>query len=181
MDRSDPSYLVVGHINKAHGTKGEVFVWPLTDHPESTFAPGVILFLGDETGHEPDPARPSQTVESVRPFRRGYLVRFPGVGDRSSAEALRGLYLFRSVRHVEELDEGEFFYHQLLGMKVVTVGGEEVGEVTEVYELRPADLLEVRGPRGTHHIPFLKTVVQRVDPESGTLVIDPPEGLLDLV
>jgi len=181
MERSEPQYLVVGHINKAHGTKGELFVWPLTDHPESTFAPGVILFLGDEKGREPDSSRPSLSVETVRPFRRGFLVRFPGVTDRSAAETFHGLYLFRARKDVEPLEDGEIFYHQLLGMKVVTVDGEEVGRVVEVYELRPADLLEVRGPRGTHHVPFLKSIIQAVDPESGTIVIDPPSGLLDLV
>ena len=180
MERSEPQYLVVGHINKAHGTKGELFVWPLTDHPESTFAPGVILYLGDESGREPDLSRPSLALESVRPFRRGYLVRIPGVTDRTSTEPFLGLYLFRARKDVEALEEGEIFYHQLLGMKVVTVEGEEVGQVVEVYELRPADLLEVRGPKGTHHLPFLKSIVREVDADSGILVIDPPDGLLDL-
>ena len=180
MDRSEPSYLVVGHINKAHGTKGELFVWALTDHPESTFAPGVILYLGNEAGDVPDPSWPSLEVESVRPFRRGFLVRFPGVLDRTQAETFHGRYLLRPLTELEDLEEGEIFYHQLLGLRVLTVAGEEVGEVVEVYDLSPADLLEVRGPGGTHHIPFLKSIVREVDPEAGTLVIDPPEGLLDL-
>jgi 16S rRNA processing protein RimM len=180
MKRLEPSFLVVGHINKAHGTKGEIFVWPLTDHPESTFAPGVILYVGDEAGEAPDPSWPSIEIEGARPFRRGFLVRFPGVMDRTQAEALHGRYLFRSRSELEALEEGELFYHQLVGMRVVTVGGEEVGEVVEVYELRPADLLEVRGPGGTHHIPFLSAIVKEVDVEGGILVIDPPEGLLEL-
>jgi 16S rRNA processing protein RimM len=65
-------------------------------------------------------------------------------------------------------------------MKVVTVQGEEVGDIVEVYELRPADLLEVEGPSKTHFIPFLSSLVRNVDPETSTMVIDPPEGLLDL-
>jgi len=55
-----------------------------------------------------------------------------------------------------------------------------VGEIVEVYELRPADLLEVRGAARTHFIPFLESLVERLDVENRTLVIDPPEGLLDL-
>jgi 16S rRNA processing protein RimM len=180
MERPEPSYLVVGHVNKAHGTKGELFIWSLTDHPESTFAPGVILYLGDETGEAPDPSLPSMAVEAVRPFRRGFLLKFPGVTDRTQAEFFHGRYLLRPRTELEELAEGEVFYHQLLGMKVLTVSGEEVGEIVEVYELRPADLLEVRGPRGTHHIPFLESIIREVDPEAGTLIIDPPDGILDL-
>jgi 16S rRNA processing protein RimM len=180
MRRSEPSYLVVGHLNKAHGTKGELFVWPLTDHPEGSFAPGVILYLGDESGDAPDPKRPTVAVQASRPFRRGYLIRLDGVESRTDAEALQGLYVLRPREELEEADEGEFFYHELLGMKVVTRAGEEVGEIVEVYELRPADLLEVKGPSRTHFIPFLASLVHEVNADTGVMVIDPPAGLLDL-
>lgn len=180
MDRPTPSYLVVGHLNKPHGTKGEIFVWPLTDHPGEAFAPGVILYVGDETGNSPDPGRPSLAVQAARPFRKGFLLRVEGVEDRTAAEALQGRYVLRPSGELAGLEEGEVFYHQLLGMRVLTVEGEEIGEIVEVYELRPADLLEVRGPRKTHFIPFLDTLVRSVDPAAGIMVIDPPEGLLDI-
>jgi 16S rRNA processing protein RimM len=180
VDRSTPSYLVVGHLNKPHGTKGEIFVWPLTDHPEETFTPGVVLLVGDNSGNQPDPTRPSLAIVGSRPFRKGFLLRVEGVEDRTAAEALQGRYLLRPVEELKEPGEGEVFYHQLLGMRVVTVGGEEIGRIVEVYELRPADLLEVRGPRKTRFIPFLESIVREVDAEKGVMVIDPPDGLLDL-
>ena len=179
MGRADPPYLVVGHLNKCHGTKGELFAWPLTDHPESTYAPGVVLHLGDEEGDVPSPHLPPVEIQAVRPFRRGFLVKFVGVDDRSAAEHLRGHYLLRPFDEIEELAEGEVFYHQLLGMRVRTVEGREVGKVVEVYELKPADLLEVHGPDGVALIPFLPHVVKSVDPEAGEIVLDPPEGLLN--
>ena len=180
MGRADPPFLVVGHINKPHGTKGEVFVWPLTDHPEGTYAPGVVLLGGDATGGAPDEARAPLRIEQVRPFRRGYLVMFAGASSREDAEALRDLYLLREREALEPLAEGEVFYHQLLGMRVETIDGEFVGEVREVYELRPADMLDVRTPGGGVLIPFLKDVIVDVDAEAGRMVVDPPEGLLDL-
>lgn len=180
MARSEPEFLVVGQLNKVHGTSGELYVWPLTDHPESTFAPGVVLYLGDEKGTGTGHAGNTVALESVRAFRKGYLVRLRGVTSRSQAQDLRGRYLLRPMQEVEELREGEVFYHQLLGMEVVTVDGDEVGRVVEVYELQPADLLAVRGPTGVHHIPFLGSIVREMDVEGGRLVIDPPEGLLEL-
>jgi 16S rRNA processing protein RimM len=177
---SEPEYLVVGHLNKVHGTRGELFVWPLTDHPESTFAPGVILYLGDEKGEAPDLGRPRLAVESARPFRRGFLLKLAGVTTRNQAEYLRGCYLFRPRADLMALEEGEIFYHQLLGMVVQTVGGAEIGRIEEVFELAPADLLAVRGPGGVHHIPFLKSIVRELDTQQKIMVIDPPEGLLDL-
>ncbi len=180
MGRTEPAYLVVGHLNKAHGTKGEIFVWPLTDHPEDSFAPGVILHLGDDSGNEPDPTVPSMIIEASRAFRRGFLIRLEGVTGRTEAEALQGRYVLRPIEELAELEEGELFYHELLGMRVVTADGVEVGTITEVYELRPADLLEVKGSEKIHFIPFLSSLVREVDKANSTMVIDPPEGLLDL-
>jgi 16S rRNA processing protein RimM len=180
MGRRDPSHLVVGHLDKAHGTRGELYVWPLTDHPERVFAPGVVLFLGDGSAEEPDPDLPPLRVDTTRPFQRGVLVQFGGVDDRNQAELLRGRYLYLPIDEVAPLEEGEVFYHQLLDMEVVTVNGDAVGTVREVFELGPADLLEVRGARGTVMIPYRPEIVIEVDPEAGRMVIDPPEGLLDL-
>lgn len=180
MARRDPSHLAVGHLNKPHGTKGEFFVWPLTDHPESVFAPGVVLFVGEAEDDEPHPDLPPLRVESARPFQRGVLVSFGGIEDRNEAELFRGRYLYLPIDQLAPLEEGEVFYHQLLDMHVSTVDGEDVGKVVEVFEAVPADLLEVRGPRGVVMIPYRPEIVVEVDVEAGRLVVDPPEGLLDL-
>ena len=173
-----PQHLVVGHLNKAHGTKGEVFIWPLTDHPESTFVPGVDLYLGDESGDLPiDP--PTLRIEASRAYRRGFLVRFEGVQDRRGIEDLLGRYVMRAMDQLEELEEGETFYHDLLGMEVVTVEGEPIGEVIEIYELKPADLLEIRGPEKTFMIPYISEMVQSVSVADNRIVLDPPSGLLE--
>jgi 16S rRNA processing protein RimM len=179
MGRSSPPFLVVGHLNKPHGTKGELFVWPLTDHPESVYAPGVSVFLANSDGDGPDPTTGSLRITAVRPFRNGYLVSLHGVTDRNRAEELRGRYLVMPIEELPPLAEGQLFYHQLLGMEVVTKDGRRLGEIAEVYELRPAAMLEVRGPEGDVMIPYLSHVVVEVDAEAGRMVIDPPEGLLE--
>ncbi len=175
----DPRFLVVGHLNKPHGTKGEMFVWPLTDHPESVYAPGAFVFLADAEGAEPDERVGPMRIESVRAFRNGFLVMLQGVADRNRAEELRGRYLLKPLEELPPLAEGELFYHQLLGMEVVTKDGRRLGEIREVYELRPAAMLEVRGPDGDVMIPYLSHIVVSVDAEAGRMVVDPPEGLLD--
>jgi 16S rRNA processing protein RimM len=180
MGRRDPDFLVVGHLRKAHGIKGELAVRPLTDHPEGTFSPGVVLRLGDGEAGEPDPDLPPLRLTTVRPHQRGYLVAFGGVETRDEAEALVGGYLLREREALEPRGADEVFYHELLGAEVVTVDGRVLGQVVEVYELRPSDLLEVRGSGGRYMIPFQRKVVVEVDTEARRLVVDPPEGLLDL-
>ena len=63
---------------------------------------------------------------------------------------------------------------------MVTVDGVEVGDIMEVYELRPAHMLEVHGDGHEIMVPFLKDIVVQVDTAGGRMVIDPPIGLLDL-
>ncbi len=180
MGRTDPTHLVVGHLAKSHGTRGEVFVHPLTDHPEQTFLPGVVLSLGNPSDDEPNPDLPPLRIAASRPHQRGWLLTFGGVEDRTSADLLRGRYLFRAIEDVEPLAEGELFYHQLLQMTVETVDGEVVGKVVEVFEVGPADLLEVHGEGGTIMVPYRPEIVESVDLDARRIVIDPPDGLLDL-
>ncbi len=178
--RFEPDHLVVGHITKAHGTRGEVFIWPLTDRPETTFAEGQSLLLGDTNGSI-EAGATELVVERSRPFKRGRLVKFEGLGDRNAVEELSGRYLLRPIEALRELEEGEAFYHQLLGAEVVTKEGAEVGRVREVYETGPAHLLEVKSASGkVHLIPFAERIVKTVDVAAGRIVIDPPPGLLEL-
>ncbi len=175
-----PDHLVVGQVTKPHGMRGEVFVWPLTDRPEALFAPGRRLLGGDEEGTlgaEPQ----ALVVERVRPFKRGVLVKFEALEDRAAVEPLSRRYLLVPAAEVAPLEEGEVFYHQLLGLEVVTAEGEAVGRVREVYDTEPAHLLEVRGETGKQHlIPFTERIVRKVDLDAGRVVIEPPPGLLEL-
>ena len=179
MGRRPPPFLVVGHLNKVHGTKGEIFVWPLTDAPEETFAPGAEFALADGSGNAPDPALPSLQIESVRPYRRGFLAKFADVENRTKAGLFKGRYLLRPFDE-ESRGEEELYYHEMLGMRVESLAGEVIGEVREVYELNPAHLLEVEGLRGSLHIPFTREMVKSVDRGGDRIVVDLPDGFLDL-
>lgn len=175
----EPEFLVVGHLAKPHGTGGEVLIRPLTDRPEEVFAPGRRVLLGDDRG-EPGRSPTEHRVEASRPYKRGWLTKLEGVYDRTTAQELAGRYLLVPAEERGEPEEGEYYYHQLLGLDVETLDGEAVGRVREVYETDPHHLLEVKGSGGVHLIPFDRRFVRSVDLEAGRLVIDPPEGLLEL-
>lgn len=175
----EPEFLVVGHLSKPHGNKGEILVWPLTDRPDEVLAPGRELLAGDDQG-EPGEDPVPLTVQGARPYRKGLLVRFEGVEDRGAAEVLASRYLLAPADELGEPEEDELYYHELLGLEVETVDGERIGRVREVYETEPSHLLEVKTAGRVHLVPFTKRVVVEVDRAGGRLVIDPPEGLLDL-
>jgi 16S rRNA processing protein RimM len=179
-ERREPSHLVVGHVTKPHGTKGELFVWPLTDRPDEVLGEGRAVLLGTADGAV-DEAAGELVVERSRPFKRGELVKFEGYADRSAVEELAGRYLLVPIDRLGALEEGEVFYHQLLGAEVVTADGQSVGRVREVFETEPAHLLEIKSDDGkVHLVPFAERIVKQVDVEAGRIVIKPPLGLLDL-
>lgn len=180
MGSLQPTHLVVGRIRKPHGVQGEVLVRSMSDHPEEVYLPGVILSSGAAPESGPDPDRAPLRIESARPVRDGFLIFFGGVDDRDRADELRGLFLFQALEELAPLAEGEVFHHQLLGLTVETVDGETVGQVRDIIDLPPVLLLEVAGPRGRTLVPWNRDLVVEVSPEEGRLVIDPPEGLLEL-
>lgn len=176
-----PSHLVVGHITKPHGTKGELFVWPLTDHMDDVFGAGRALLVGDNQGNLDAEFSDPLVVESTRGFKRGLLVKFANRADRNAVDDLAQRYLLAPVEDLAPPEADEVYYHQLLGMQVVTNEGQVVGKVREVYETYPAQLLEVKTDDGKIRlIPFAERIVKKVDVASGEIVIKPTPGLLDI-
>ncbi|HPY24662.1 MAG TPA: ribosome maturation factor RimM [Mycobacterium sp.] len=174
--------LVVGRIAKAHGVTGEMVVEVRTDDPEARFVAGNRMRLKDSRRGS---AR-EVLVESVRPHGGRLLVRLEGVTGRDSAEHLRGgLFVVDSADLPPIPDPDEFYDHQLEGLRVRTVDGLAVGVVAEVLHTPGGELLSVRAESGAEIlVPFVSAIVTSVslaeDPEGGVVVIDPPEGLLDL-
>lgn len=151
--------LEVGRIVKAHGLRGEVAVVAITDRHER-FAPGSVLYAGDE----------AVTVATARPHGDRWLVRFEGDDDRDRAEARRGVVL--TAEAVDEPDDG-LWVHEVVGVAVVDRAGVEVGTVVSV-EANPAhDLLVLDSGA-------LVPVVFVVEHDGRRIVVDLPEGLLDL-
>jgi 16S rRNA processing protein RimM len=174
--------VVVGRIGKAHGIKGEVSVEVRTDEPERRFAPGAVLATELPRGGAPQGTdRPQAlTVRAARWHQSRLLLTFEEVGDRTRAEAVRGLLLVTRVDPEESPEDPEEFYdHQLLGLKVVSTGGVDVGELAEVVHGAAQDLLVVRTAEGLEVlVPFVTELVPRVDLAAGRIEVTDRPGLL---
>ena len=153
--------LEVGRIGRAHGLRGDVVVTPVSNVPER-FATGSTLWVDD---------RPLLIVSS-RPNQHRFVVRFEGVDDRDGADALRGK-LVEAEPLAEPPADGGLWVHELIGSEVRDRAGESVGHVVAV-EANPAhDLLVLDSGA-------LVPMVFVVDHEPGVVVVDLPDGLLDL-
>jgi 16S rRNA processing protein RimM len=152
--------LEVGRVVKPHGLQGEVVVVAITNRPER-FDAGARLWVD---GVE-------RAILSSRPHQDRWLLRFDEVPDRTAAEGLRGAVL--TAEPLDEAPGGEVWVHEVVGAEVVDRAGAPIGVVTSV-EANPAhDLLVLEG--GT-----LVPMVFVVEQHPGRVVVDLPDGLLDL-
>jgi len=145
-----------------------------TDSPELRFAPGSVL--------ETDPADHGPlTIERARWHSGRLLISFAEVADRTAAEALRNTLLVADSATSPAVDDDEYWDHQLIDLAVVTLDGTSLGSITDIAHPPGGDLLVVRRPDGAELlVPFVRAIVPTVDLEARRVVVDPPDGLLDL-
>jgi 16S rRNA processing protein RimM len=170
----DPDTVVVGRIGRPHGVRGEVTVEVRSDDPDLRFYVGAVLAT--------DPAsRGPLTITGKRWHRDVLLLTIEGIHSREDAETLRNTELLVDIADLPELEDPDSFYdHQLVGLTARLTDESELGEVTAVRH-EGADLLVVCRPEGGDLlIPFVAAIVPTVDLAGGFLVVDPPEGLLEL-
>jgi 16S rRNA processing protein RimM len=107
-------------------------------------------------------------------------LRFEGIQDRDAADALRGQDLMVAREDAVHLPEGEFFWDQVIGLRVEDTTGRILGSVKEILETGANHVYIVRpdGPGKEILVPAIKDVVQLIDPAAGRMVIDPLPGLL---
>ncbi len=170
---SGRQWLMVGFVRKPHGIHGEVLVEILTDFPER-MAPEVRFGLGPETGPEE-----FFEVHHVRYHKGAWLLGISGIRDRNTVEAWRGRYLFLPEQSLDELPEGYYYEHHLVGLACRSPEGEDLGRVTGMDNEGPQARLVVRRGNREFLVPYVPQIVTAVDLEAGTLTLDAPPGLLD--
>lgn len=175
----DDDTVVVGRIGRPHGVRGLATVEVRTDDPDLRFAPGTQL--------RTDPAeRGPLTVVDKRWHSGTLLLQLAAPSgevyeSRETVDSLRNTMLLVPVAELPEIEEPDAYYdHQLVGLSAQLPDGAVIGEVTGVRH-EAQDLLVVRRAEGGDAlIPFVAAIVPTVDVGGGFLVVDPPEGLLDL-
>ena len=160
---------VVGRIARAHGNRGQVIVNLETDFPETRFQPGAELFV--ERGGKMETMR----ITSVR-FQRDR----PVIDTMNDAEALAGLELRVPADRLTPLPAGTFYRHDLIGCVVETRDGGSVGKVSGVEGTLGGSRLVIDGAHGEILIPLAHDICTTIDVDAKRIVIEPPDGLLDL-
>jgi 16S rRNA processing protein RimM len=168
--KGEPVFLAVGKLRRPHGLHGEIIMDVLTDFPER-LRPGITLYVGPK--HQP------LRLRSHRWHSVALLVAFEGYNTPEQAGELRNHLAYVKTADRPPLPEGEYYHHQLIGLKVVSEQGEVLGKVTEILATGANDVYVVRAEIGPEIlIPAVEEFVQTVDLEHGELRVRITPGLL---
>lgn len=173
---ADGRHLVVGRLRKPHGLKGDLTLFPITDDPETVFAPGRSVWL---VGLDGETVAGPVTIERSRSYHREWLVKFAGADRREAIDAWRGLFLAVPSEELAPPVGDEVYLHELDGFAVRLPDETPLGLVSAVYELPAGLMIEVQGPKREFLLPYKKEFVRQVDRAGRRLVVTPPEGLIE--
>ncbi|GIP33024.1 ribosome maturation factor RimM [Paenibacillus sp. J2TS4] len=172
----DGKLFNVGKIVNTHGIRGEVKVVSQTDFPETRFSRGSQLVLTDEAMQTRIPV----TVESGRPQKNVYLLKFSGLDDINQVEKYKGWLLKVTEEDLVDLEEGEYYHHQIVGCSVLTEEGEGLGTVSEILSPGANDVWVVARPKGKPLlVPVIDDVLIKVDVAERQVTIRLMEGMMD--
>lgn len=171
-------WLAIARLIRPRGRKGELIAEVLTDFPER-FATLRRAFV-EQPGGEPEPAE----VEKAWWHQGRLVLCFAGVESISQAERLRGRLVMVPRGERAALADGRYYLWDLVGCDLFgPSGGEPLGTVTAVEPTGGVDLLRVKrsGADGREVlIPFARAICRHIDVGARRIVIEPPEGLLEL-
>ena len=148
----------------AKGLRGGVRIEVLTDWPDR-LAPGASVFV--EGRREP------LVIDEVEAGGRVPVLYFEGLATREAVEPLVGRYLEMPAH---ELEEGSYFWADLVGMRVEEAGGGEIGELVEVFRAGGNEVYRVVGAAGERLVPALRSVVLEVDVPGRRMVVAPEDA-----
>ena len=168
---ADPHWVGVGRIGRAHGTRGAVRVvaWGET---LATRGLSDKLYLRSPTGEIRE-----LTLEEFSCHQRNWLARFAGVTTRDVAESLTGQELFLPEDQLPQLEEGEYYHYQLVGLQVETTDGASLGIVRKIIPTGSNDVYVVQHDTQERLIPALRNVIQVIDLEHGAIHLAATAGL----
>jgi len=169
------NHLRVGKIVNTQGLRGEVRVISQTDFPDERYKSGSKLTLFQE---QKDPI--VLTVKSYRRHKNFDILSFENHPSINDVEKYRDGILKVSVDNLQTLSKNEFYYHEIIGLEVLVVGGEKIGKVKEILSPGANDVWVVqREGKKDALIPYIESVVKKIDLTNGFIMIEWMEGLID--
>jgi 16S rRNA processing protein RimM len=166
----EPVFLAIGKLRRAHGVHGEILMEVFTDFPER-IKPGALMYLGSE--HTP------MHLLKYRGHREGLLISLEGYSTPEEVGELRNLIVYVSTADRPPLPEGEYYHHQLIGLRVLSDTQLSLGTVAEILETGASDVLVVRPEHGPEVlIPLADAFILEINLARGEIIVHIIPGML---
>lgn len=164
---------LVGKLTKTHGLKGEMAIWLDVDYPEEYEDLESILV---EMKGELIP----YFVEEIQIRANKSIIKFEDVDSIEAAQKLINCELYLPNENLEELDDDQFYYHEIIGFDIVDDTQGKLGKVTAVYTNEAQDLIAMNYQNQEILIPVSDEIVKTIDREKKELYTNLPEGLIEV-
>ena len=152
---SEPVYLMLGKLRRAHGIKGEIPLEVYSDMLE-LLSPDQVVYVGET--HQ------ALTIEATRWKNELLLLKFKNLDDREIVSKLTNDYVYVKTDQLPSLDEEEFYYHQLLGLRVFEEDGKLIGQLSEILQTGANDVYLIKSDQGEEVlIPAIEDVILEID------------------
>jgi 16S rRNA processing protein RimM len=164
----------VGEIIKPHGIRGEVKIYSYSEEPENFVHYKKVVL-------QASPGSGTKTYNIVKSRKQGKLaiMQLEGIVSREEAENLQGSTVWVKKTDFPQLDAGEYYWHQLIGLQVHTDTGSDLGKVAGLFSTGAYDVLVVTGGDREYLIPVQDEIISAVDEKNGELFIAPFPGMLE--
>jgi 16S rRNA processing protein RimM len=170
---SPKDLLLIGKVLRPHGVRGLLRIGSYAESVNSFQKAGTIVIrTGRGDIHE-------EAIISITPHKNIFLMNLAGVNSLEEAEAYRGASLFIKKDVLNRVGD-EFFWHELIGLRVCLDSGEPIGEIRNILKTGGHDVYVVKEGDREILIPAVHDVIARIDTERGVMIIVNTEGLLDL-
>ncbi len=167
---AEPLFLAVGRLRRAHGLRGEILMEVYTDFPERLRA-GVIVYVGPD--HKP------MRITGKRAHTKGLLLLFEGFTSRETVRSLQNQWVSVRADDRPALPDGQYYHHELIGLRVVTEEGRYLGVLEEILETGANDVYLIRAEgREDILLPAIESVIQQVDLGNGEMRVHLLPGLI---
>jgi 16S rRNA processing protein RimM len=164
----------LGYIVRTHGIKGQVVAFFDVDYPEE-YEELESVFLQISGKLVPF------FIDYIEPQAKGkFIIKFEDTDAIDQAEKLKGAALYLPLETLPELDEDQFYYHDLIGYTIIDETLGELGVVKELFELPHQDLMAMEYQGAEVLIPMQDEIILRADKVAQKLYVNLPEGLVDL-
>lgn len=162
--------VLIGKIVNAVGLKGEVKVYNYSDSPE-IYAIAEAVYVDDEL----------MEVENLRLQKNMVILKLAGIEDRNAAEAAKNREIFVTEDDLPELEEGEYYIRDLIGMEVALEDGSHLGTMTDVIQNSAQDIFQLRTDEGKNVlIPRVPEFILDINTDERKITVRLIEGMLDL-